>query len=68
MHLLVNRGGFAHDEPAVVRGAGIEDIDGFESHLLQAWLIASIGSQAIRAVGLVDEVVGVDISVEPGES
>ena len=65
VHLLVDGGGLGHEEEALVATTGVEDIDGLESHLLQAW---EVGGGRLDTGGVVVEVLEVvaeDVTVDP---
>lgn len=65
VHHLIDGSSFRHDEPTLLSGASIEDIDGLDCHLEETWLVDGIGLQAVGGVVLVLEVRCVDIAVEP---
>jgi len=71
VHLLVDGGGLGHQEPSLsvwvglVAGAGVENIDGLEGHVLETWLVEGISFATVRGILLVAEVGWVDVAVEP---
>lgn len=68
MHLFVDVGCFRHQEPAsiVVGGcAGLENINGFESHFFEAGLVGGIAAGAVWGIFVALNVVGVDVTVKP---
>jgi hypothetical protein len=68
VHLLVNGRSLRHEEPTLVTvglGTSVKNVDGLEGHLLEARLVESIIATAVGAVLRSDQVVSVDVPVEP---
>jgi hypothetical protein len=68
VHLLVDGCSLGHQEPTLVTvflSTCIKNVNGLESHLLEAGLVKCISTAAVGAVLGTDQVVGVDIPVEP---
>lgn len=65
VHHLVDGGGLGHEKPAFVASAVVEDVDGFESHILETRLVRSICLVASRRVLVATGVVRVHIAVQP---
>ena len=68
VHLLVDVSSLSHEEEAVVMvlRAGVENVNGLESHVLQTGLVIRILGGPVGVVLLALEVVRVDVAVEPG--
>ena len=65
MHLLVDRGGFGHHEESLGSATGVEDIDGFQSHLLETGKVQGRLLVTGWVVGGLVKVVLVDVAVKP---
>ena len=65
VHLLVNAGGLGHQEPTFVATTAVEDVNGLESHVLEAGQILGVTAGSIGVVGLLLEVRLVDVTVQP---
>jgi hypothetical protein len=64
VHHLVDGRGLGHEEPAGVAGAGLEDVNGFESHFFEAGLVES-GLLVTSGGECLVQVLAVDVAVEP---
>ena len=66
MHLLVDGGGFGHEEKAFFVVALVQDVESFKGHFLEAGLICRRRVGAVRLVGFGNVQIGfVDIAVKP---
>lgn len=65
VHLLVDAGGFGHQEEAAVTATLVENVDGLECHFLEAGEVVSGLLVAAGVVGRVDDILGVHVAVEP---
>lgn len=65
VHLFVNGRALGHQEESFAAAALVQDVDRFQRHLFQAGQIGGVGLVPGRGVGLVLEILGVHVPIQP---